>query len=590
MTNTIALSFVALQLVSAQPGGWRFSHDLREVEPGLEELVIELRNDKPAVPPAFSVAWKMPQRDLPYLWHVAMGNGSLAPNWGGWRENVSWLCSRAPVYAFFSDENENRLVTAVDDSRRHVVYSAGFVEETAEIDCAWKFFTVKAPPSRAERVRIRFDRRRKFWSDAASDAFSWIASLPGNAPMSVPDAAFKPLYSAWYSFHQNVFAGEIEAECAEAAKLGMKTLIVDDGWQTEDTNRGYDYCGDWEMSLRRFPDMKAHVEKVHALGMKYMLWYSVPFVGIHSKAAEKFKGKFLCDPRRGSAGVLDPRFPEVREYLAGIYERALREWNLDGLKLDFIDSFRGGVEAKPGDGRDVAGVTEAVDMLMTDVSRRLKAVKSDVLIEFRQSYIGPSIRKFGNMLRVSDCPGNMGVNRCGVASLRISSGNSAVHADMLEWHPSDTAENAARFVLNVIFGTVQYSMMLRNLPADHREMIRHWIAFSLEHEEALQHGAFRAYWPHLSCPYLVGESAKERIIGVYASGLVAEAGEGGKDVYVLNATQVRRLTVRLSKASSVQAVDTFGKPSGNPVLLPAGLHDVACPPSGYIKIRPGARR
>ena len=36
---------------------------------------------------------------------------------------------------------------------------------------------------------------------------------------------------------------------------------------------------------------------------------------------------------------LDPRYKKVREYLSNLYESAVKEWDLDGLKLDFIDSF-----------------------------------------------------------------------------------------------------------------------------------------------------------------------------------------------------------------------------------------------------------
>ena len=63
----------------------------------------------------------------------------------------------------------------------------------------------------------------------------------------------------------------------------MKVLIVDDGWQTDDTNRGYAFCGDWQISPRRFPDMPAHVRRVHEMGLKYIVWYAVPFVGKKSE-------------------------------------------------------------------------------------------------------------------------------------------------------------------------------------------------------------------------------------------------------------------------------------------------------------------
>ena len=28
----------------------------------------------------------------------------------------------------------------------------------------------------------------------------------------------------------------------------MESIIVDDGWQTDDNNRGYAYCGDWAVT------------------------------------------------------------------------------------------------------------------------------------------------------------------------------------------------------------------------------------------------------------------------------------------------------------------------------------------------------
>ena len=571
MTNLVSLSFVALQLVCGNPDGWTFSQDLRTLEPGVEELTVELVRPTEGTPPAFTVNWSLPQKDLPYFWRpMTEGYGDLV-DWMGASESM--IARSLPVYSLFSDANENRLAVAADDAKRPVSFKAGLHEEDCCFKCTWGFFSTAAAPSKKEVIRLRFDTRRIFWSDAIRDAAAWVSATPGYEPLAVPADAYAPLYSAWYSFHQNVFDKDIEAECAIAAKLGMKTVIVDDGWQTDDTNRGYDFCGDWEISKRRFPDMAAHVKKVHALGMKYMIWYSVPFVGIHSKAAETFKGKFLREPKKGSAGVLDPRHPEVREYLAGIYEKALREWDLDGLKLDFIDSF----SSDPG-------VPEAVDLLMTDVARRLKAIKPDVLIEFRQSYIGPAIRKYGNMFRVGDCPGDMERNRHGISRLRLTSGTTAVHADMLEWHPSDTPENAARFILNTLFGTVQYSVMLRTLPQAHLDMVRHWIDFSRRHEDALLHGSFRPYWPQHQYPLLVGESAAERIIGVYNDGLVVDAGAADRTVIVLNATQRDTLALRLPAKCRAVGYDTFGREVGVQEFAQGGLVDAKCPCSGHLEI------
>ena len=119
------------------------------------------------------------------------------------------------------------------------------------------------------------------------------------------------------------------------------------------------------------------------------------------------------------------------------YEKAVRKWDIDGLKLDFIGRFAlldGVVDpavAEDFAGRDIKSIPLAVDAMLSDVVRRLKAVKPDILVEFRQSYVGPGIRRFGNMLRATDCPLSMVENRTRIARLRLTSGMTAVHSDML---------------------------------------------------------------------------------------------------------------------------------------------------------------
>ena len=78
------------------------------------------------------------------------------------------------------------------------------------------------------------------------------------------------------------------------------------------------YTGDWEPAPEKVPDMRAHVDRVHAQGMKFLLWYSVPFIGLHSRAWHRFSGMLLEEIERLGAGVLDPRFPEVREFLGSV--------------------------------------------------------------------------------------------------------------------------------------------------------------------------------------------------------------------------------------------------------------------------------
>ena len=552
----------------------------------LECITIELKAPQAMTPPKFEVAFSTPQLDAHHLWN---SNRScrmiLQPDWS--KAQTSALAQNTPLYAFISNNNRNRLTFATSEANRRVDVRAGLREEGALLVGKINFFVEQEAPIDYYKTTILLDNRDVFWADAVREASEWIESQNNFKICRVPEAAFEPLYSSWYQFHQQVTDEAIEAECREAVKLGMKTIIVDDGWQTADNNRGYAYCGDWRVAPVRIKDMAAHVKRVQDIGMKYMLWYSVPFVGRYSDAWSQFEGKFLY-MRSKDVGVLDPRFPEVRDYLISTYEKALKEWNLDGFKLDFIDSFRlNGKDpaiAENYAGRDIKSVSEAVDVLMIEVKNHLQAIKPDILIEFRQNYIGPAIRQYGNMFRASDCPGDMQNNRIRIANLRLTSGTTAVHADMLEWNIAEKPEVAARHILSALYGVVQYSVMLRDIPAEQKQMVKHWIDFSQLHRKTLLHSSFKPYNPEAGFPIVEAESNEERIIATYQEGMVVNGGKGDRDTYIINATGAEKVAVELTeKPKKVEYYDTYGNKVAGAKLV-KGFQNVNIPISGYIKL------
>ena len=551
-----------------------------------EYITIELSAPQATIPPKFEVAFSTPQLDAHHLWSSNRSSRMiLQPDWS--KPQTSALAQTMPLYSYINNNNQNRLTFATSEANRRVDVRVGLREEGALLIGSFNFFVEQEAPITHYKTAILLDNRDIFWADAIRDGVQWIESQNNFKVCRVPDAAFDPLYSSWYQFHQQVTEKEIEAECREAVKLGMKTIIVDDGWQTADNNRGYAYCGDWRVAPVRIKDMAAHVKRVQDIGMKYMLWYSVPFVGRYSDAWKQFEGKFLY-MRNKNVGVLDPRFPEVREYLISTYEKALKEWNLDGFKLDFIDSFKlNGADpaiAEEYAGRDIKSVSEAVNVLMIEVKNRLQAIKPDILIEFRQNYIGPAIRQYGNMFRASDCPGDMQNNRIRIANLRLTSGSTAVHADMLEWNTAEKPEVAARHVLSALYGVVQYSVMLRDIPEAQKKMVKHWIEFSQKHRNTLLHSSFKPYHPEAGFPILVAESKDERIVGAYQENFVVEAGKGDRTTYIINATGVEKVAVELvEKPKKVEYYDTYGNPVAGAKLM-KGLQHVNIPISGYAKL------
>lgn len=534
-------------IVSDNPGEWKFSASV-ESDGGKEVISIVMDAPQPCAPARFNVYFTFPQKGVFNTWTSDVSCGThLDPFWGG-SNNSSALAFRMPLYEYFDDNDTNCLTIACSESFRRVEAALGVMEEGCDICSELRFFREAEAPMSHYETKILLDGRRVFWGKTIQDGVKWMMEEKGLHALEAPEAAFEPLYSTWYQFHQNVTDKAVAEECKLAAELGMKTVILDDGWQTEDGNRGYAFCGDWKPTPKKFPDMASHVAAVQKLGMKYMIWYSVPYVGFNSEAYAKFEGKYLYNEHGMGCSVLDPRFPEVREHLVNLYVNALKDWNLDGFKLDFIDSFglRGEDPAVKENyaGRDIMNVNEAVNVLMKEVSSALKAIKPDILLEFRQQYIGPAIRQYGNMFRAADCPGNAKDNRMRIASLRLTSGMTAVHSDMIEWNLKETPENVGRAIINAIFGVIQYSAMLRDIPQEHLEVMQKWIAFADEHRETLLQSEFRPHHPELGYPVIEAESDTERIVAVYQDNVVVEAAPRGKRLYILNASGSDSIAVR----------------------------------------------
>ena len=560
---------------------------------GVEDFEIRLCSAVEASPPAFTVSFAVPQFDTHFIWHAGAENLRLPPKWHSGQ--VSTLASGMPVLTLLNANDQNRLSFAVSESVLPVRCRAGLKEEDCSIPCSISFFEQPAAPVKAYSVRIRLDKRARRWDRTVAELSDWIERTGGYAPMRVPESARDPLYSTWYAFTQDVTAEKIEDEARRAASLGMKTLILDDGWQTDETGRAYERCGDLSVSKSKFPDgMAAHVRKVQACGIRYMVWFALPFVGYKNAAYPRFKGKYLKDQPSVYCSVLDPRFPEVRAYLVDLFIRAQREWGVDGFKFDYIGQFtfekdrETGEEIDPARGENYAGrdhksLPAAVDALMKELLVRLTAVNPDVLIEYRQPYISPGIRRFGNMIRAIDCPGEMQKNIVRTTMLRLTSGETAVHSDMLEWHRDSSPEDAAKTILAALFSTIQYSVVLSRQSEANMRMLRHWIGFTQTHREALLKGCFTAHHPEANYPVLQSETAVERVVGAYLSGFLVSVPDR-KTTLVVNATGGGEVLLDIVAApEKVTVYDTFGNVVASPTLA-AGLVRLPVPVAGYVEI------
>lgn len=564
--------------------GAKISADAVSEQDGILLIKVDMKMETEAVPEKFSVSWKQPCVDCYSVWSPSIRTDrQLGPNWSK-RKTHSRLAAWMPLHGIVSLQGRNRMTAAVSDAVTPIMIGTGVCEEDACIDWTVDFFTILTAPIKEYSAYIRIDTRDVPYYDSVYSVSAWWEKECGYTPAFVPEHARLPMNSLWYSYHQQIDVEDILKECRLSKPFGMETVIIDDGWQTDDNSRGYAYCGDWEVTPNKIPDMAKFVSDIHETGMRVILWYSVPFVGLYCKNYPRFKDMLLDGTGNNKTfWSLDPRYKEVRDFLIGIYADAIKNWDLDGLKLDFIDSFTlHGKSLEYDERRDYQSLEAAIDRLMTDIMRTLTAIKPDVMIEFRQSYVGPAIRKYGNMLRVGDCPNDAIMNRQDVINLRLTSGDTPVHSDMLMWHTEDAVESAALQLASVLYSVPQISVKIAKLNEAHKKMLKFYLDFWRANRDVLLDGKLTAKAPESVYSQASAEKDGSVIATVYTDRTVSA--EGTRSLTVVNASYDTAVILKDAGGRSYTVVDCMGE-KVEVGSVPGDLAEICVPTAGMILVQ-----
>lgn len=470
-------------------------------------LLVTVRPGEPddRLPARVRIAWRLPCTGATGLWTPATGTRWLPPSWNTPR--TASLPQGAPVGSLVGTGDASLCTFAVAEPVLPVTIGEGAVEETG--DFTW---WVEHEGS----LRLRLDLTHRHFADTLAAMVAWwAAELPAAV---VPEAAFLPVFCTWYALHLDMTAEDVERLAALAAPLGFGALIVDDGWQTDEVDRSYATTGDWQPAPGGFADFSGHVKRIQSLGLRYLLWHALPFAGDRSRAGEQLAGQTLAHLPQLETSVLDPGSPQVRAHLVERLAAAVEDHGVDGLKIDFIDTFAQHAE-------DLGAVATGVRQLLADLDARLRAARPELLIEHRQSYTGPGLWPYATMVRATDCPHNAVENRVRCTDLRLAAGPLAVHADPLTWHPRESPEQIAVLLQSVLFATAQVSVDLGLQSPEQLAALRFWLSVMREHVELLQRGSFRPHRPELSYPLLEARHGRALAFGRYAPLPVAVTGE-----------------------------------------------------------------
>lgn len=554
-------------------------------ENGVYIYKLTVESESEYAPKSIALRWKIPFLGIQGVWKPGADHDK--------RQQYDWeldhLESRisvdSPVISVFDYNDNSKITFASSDVVNLVSMNALLREEDNNLYCHMTFFSERHPKIKKYESELYINTNSDQISSVLKDVSEWWESKDYLKPASVPAIAKAPLYSTWYQFHQDLSEDKLIKECEIAYELGYRLIIVDDGWQTIDNNRGYDYTGDWTPD--RFSNMSDFVKKLQDTGMKVGIWFSVPFCGKKSKAYKRFSGKFLTENHRW-APVFDPRFPEVRSYLVDIYTKALKVWGVDALKLDFIDDFRvyPDTDLAYNTDRDFTNVNAAVDKLLSEISASLKSINPDVAIEFRQKYVGPALRKYGNMFRAFDCPNDPVTNRIRIADIKMLIGSSAVHSDMLTWHSEDDLTNCAIQIINSFFAVPQMSINLQDANEDIKKMLQFYNRLWVKYSDIILDGDFKVKDILSNYTLLSSQKNEAVVIGIY-NDVIVELPSLKKAV-LLNGKNTDSVVVKSKENGGIiEVYNCLGVLIQTYDVLSVGLNEYNCPPGGLLIINTG---
>jgi len=355
--------------------------------------------------------------------------------------------------------------------------------------------------------------------------------IAGRVPAEI---AVEPVYSTWYAYSQQI-SHEIVMGNAEAARsMGCKSAFIDDGWQKFGDGRWYAGCGDWVPDTNKFPDLRGTVSELNETGLRAVMWVAPFLVGEQSAAYSSLTAYMSHYSSTLRTWVLDPRHREVRDHLVALCTRLMRDYALDGLKIDFLNDVM--VYAGTPSKGDVADVGDAMTMVLGEIAKAVDNVRPGALIEFRQPYISPAVAPFADVIRANDCPADADQNRRSTINLRMLAIDQIVHSDPVMWDPTAPVETVSRQLLNVFFSVPQISMPLDVLPDAHRVRVTELLAEWSSLREVLLNGELQVGLPNEGYPVVSSRLGTTLVVAAYQPRHLDLDLEGINELVILNST------------------------------------------------------
>lgn len=437
-----------------------------------------------------------------------------------------------PVLSFFNLHGENRGTFSVSD----LIDDCRINAKMNQTGCCYDVtISVAVPEDRELDFTLWLDFEAGKWQDALRRAIEHSERPPRP---DYPAAAWLPVFCTWYAVHACVTQKWVENTAKCAAELGFGNFIVDDGWcfdemrrsTPDNTFRWYESIGDWEVSTRKFPDFRAHLKRVKAMGLNYILWVTPFLIGIRSRVSAQLGPDGVQPAVQSGCQVFNPDSEAGCEIMKEKLVRLVREYDIAGLKIDFIDKPSPSLEHPCG---------RKIMNFIRGLTDEMRTVRPDILIEFREAYSQQAMRGCATQFRAADVPLDWMDNFRRLAKMHMELGDGVpIHADPAYWHPDELPENISRHMIAALSGVPMLSMDLGSIGEVPRAIVRHWLVFYRKHLETFRigHWSSKYYGENLCYASVSGNS--ERIVTLLDDARLPEVMKPGSVILNLSSAEL----------------------------------------------------
>jgi alpha-galactosidase len=301
------------------------------------------------------------------------------------------------------------------------------------------------------------------------------------------------VFNDWCASWGNPSHQSIVAIAGRVAPLGIKYLVIDDGW-AERPGESFQQNGDWNINREAFPNgLKATCKAVRALGLIPGIWFEFEVCNEGSQAWLKTEHHLKRDGQVlqvGNRRFWDFRDPWTFEYLTKKVIQLLRDNDFGYLRVDYNETIGLGCDGAESPGEALRQHIAGVQEFFREIRRQLP----NVVIENCASgghRLEPSMMALCSMGSFSDAHETVEIPII-AAKLHgaILPRQSQVWAVL---RASDTPQRCAYSLAATFLGRMTISGDLAELPSAQLEMLADATAFYRQIVPIIKHGQSRRF-------------------------------------------------------------------------------------------------